>query len=185
VPKRMRVGPTLLIVSSGTGAPARDASSKKMSCSIGERSWPPYSFGQPMPSHPSAPIRRASSRLSGPPISWRAISSSISGVIIAVKYSRSSRRSDSCSDVSASCMGGGYLDDRSELGAGSSRMAGFEELLDPVRDRVGVGGVTRASAGPGPAPRVGALHDARHLPPAEGLVVRQVREVEARPRRVP
>ena len=52
----MIVGATELIVSIGTGAPARIDSSKKMNCSIGPRPWPPYSVGQPMPSHPSAPI---------------------------------------------------------------------------------------------------------------------------------
>ena len=52
----MIVGPTLLSVSIGTGAPARIDSSKKMNCSIAERPWPPYSFGQPMPAQPSAHI---------------------------------------------------------------------------------------------------------------------------------
>ena len=52
----MIVGATELIVSIGTGAPARIDSSKKMNCSIGVRPWPPYSFGQPMPTQPSAAI---------------------------------------------------------------------------------------------------------------------------------
>ena len=65
----MIVGPTVLMDSIGTGASARWASSKKMSCSIGERSWPPYSFGQPMPSHPSAAICLTASFHTGPPIS--------------------------------------------------------------------------------------------------------------------
>ena len=34
------------------------ASSEKISWSTMERSWPPYSLGQPMPSHPSVPIWR-------------------------------------------------------------------------------------------------------------------------------
>jgi hypothetical protein len=37
VPKSMMVGPTVLIVSIGTGAPARIDSSKKMNCSMAER----------------------------------------------------------------------------------------------------------------------------------------------------
>ena len=57
----MRVGPTVLMVRTGIGAPAMLASSLKISWSIIERAWPPYSFGQPMPSQPSAPIRATSS----------------------------------------------------------------------------------------------------------------------------
>ena len=52
----MIVGATLLIVSIGTGAPARIDSSKNTNCSIAERPWPPYSSGQPMPAQPSAHI---------------------------------------------------------------------------------------------------------------------------------
>ena len=52
----MIVGATELIVSIGTGAPARIDSSKKTNCSIGVRPWPPYSFGQPTPAQPSAAI---------------------------------------------------------------------------------------------------------------------------------
>ena len=44
------------MVSMGTGAPLRIDSSKKMNCSMAERPWPPYSLGQPMPSHPSLAI---------------------------------------------------------------------------------------------------------------------------------
>ena len=78
----MIVGATELIVSIGTGAPERIDSSKKMNCSIGPRPWPPYSVGQPMPSHPSAPIFFTTSRMTGPmPSAWRralAVSSSSS-----------------------------------------------------------------------------------------------------------
>ncbi len=56
VPNCMIVGPTVLMVSIGTGAPQRMDSSKKMNCSIWLRPWPPYSSGQPMPSQPSAAI---------------------------------------------------------------------------------------------------------------------------------
>ena len=66
VPKRMIVGPTVLIDSIGTGASARWASSKKISCSIGDRSWPPYSLGQPIPSQPSAAICLTFSFQTGP-----------------------------------------------------------------------------------------------------------------------
>ena len=45
----MIVGATELIVSIGTGAPARIDSSKKTNCSIGVRPLPPHSFGQPTP----------------------------------------------------------------------------------------------------------------------------------------
>jgi len=41
LPKAMIVGPMALIVSIGTGAPARIDSSKKMNCSIADRPWPP------------------------------------------------------------------------------------------------------------------------------------------------
>ena len=80
LPKFMIVGPTVLIVSIGTGAPARIDSSKKMNCSMAERPWPPYSLGQPMPSQPSSPIWRTTLRWVGPtPRSWASFSS-ISGV---------------------------------------------------------------------------------------------------------
>jgi hypothetical protein len=68
----MIVGATELMVSMGTGAPARIDSSKKMNCSTGPRPWPPYSVGQPMPSQPSAPIWRTTRRMTGPmPWPWR------------------------------------------------------------------------------------------------------------------
>jgi hypothetical protein len=62
----MIVGPTVLIVSIGTGAPERIDSSKKMNCSTSERPCPPYSTGQPMPSQPSSPIWRAIARVDSP-----------------------------------------------------------------------------------------------------------------------
>ena len=100
----MIVGPTVLMASIGTGALARCTSSKKMSCSMGVRPWPPYSFGQPTPSHPSRPIWRTSSLYNGPsqPLSARA--SSTSGVMSEVKYSRSSWRRATCSGVKAKSM---------------------------------------------------------------------------------
>src|SRR6266850_6646433 len=73
-----------------------------MNCSMAVRSWPPYSLGQPMPSQPSLPIWRMASLDLGPPISPVAISSSISGVTIVAKYSRSSCWRACCSGVSAS-----------------------------------------------------------------------------------
>ncbi len=80
VPKFMIVGPTVLIVSIGTGAPLRIDSSKKMNCSMAERPWPPHSFGQPMPSQPSWPIWRTTWRTTGPmPLACES-SCSISGV---------------------------------------------------------------------------------------------------------
>ncbi len=45
VPNRMIVGPTVLIVSIGTGAPARIDSSNQMNCSTGVKPRPPYSLG--------------------------------------------------------------------------------------------------------------------------------------------
>ena len=62
----MIVGATLLIVSIGTGAPARIDSSKNTNCSIAERPWPPYSSGQPIPAQPSAHICFQTPRI-GPP----------------------------------------------------------------------------------------------------------------------
>ena len=56
VPKFMIVGPTVLSVRVATGAPARIDSSKKMNWSMGSRSWPPYSLGQPRPAQPSSHI---------------------------------------------------------------------------------------------------------------------------------
>jgi hypothetical protein len=79
-PIRMIVGPTVLMVSMGTGAPARIDSSKKMNCSISERPCPPYSRGQPMPSQPSRPICRTTARMVGPTPLPRCSSSRISGV---------------------------------------------------------------------------------------------------------
>ena len=76
----MIVGATEFTVSIGTGAPARIDSSKKMNCSIGVMPRPPYSFGQPMPSQPSAPIWRTTLRTIGPTPSLRPTSSRISGV---------------------------------------------------------------------------------------------------------
>ena len=62
----MIVGPTVLIVSIGTGAPARIDSSNQMNCSTALKPRPPYSLGQPTPSQPSAPIWRTTLRCSGP-----------------------------------------------------------------------------------------------------------------------
>ncbi len=76
----MSVGPTVLSVTSGIGTPAVLASSKKMYCSSGERSWPPYSFGHPTPSHPSRPIWRTTSRYAVPPDSPPLSTSRRSGV---------------------------------------------------------------------------------------------------------
>ncbi|CNV48494.1 Uncharacterised protein [Mycobacterium tuberculosis] len=71
----MIVGATLLMVRNGTGAPAMAASSVKISWSIAERPWPPYS-------------------------PWTELSASRrSGVINVAKYERSSRRSSSCCGV--------------------------------------------------------------------------------------
>ena len=76
----MIVGATELIVSIGTGAPARIDSSKKMNCSIGVRPWPPYSFGQPTPAQPSAAICFQVAFETGPTPSPLRRSSSTSGV---------------------------------------------------------------------------------------------------------
>ena len=62
----MIVGPTVLMVSIGTGAPARIDSSKKMNCSTGVKPRPPHSLGQPTPSQPSSPIWRTTWRLASP-----------------------------------------------------------------------------------------------------------------------
>ncbi len=62
----MIVLPTVLMVRNGSGTPARHASFVKMNCSSSPRAWPPYSFGQPMPSQPSRPIFRTASRQAGP-----------------------------------------------------------------------------------------------------------------------
>ena len=67
VPNRMIVGPTVLTVTNGNGAPARCTSSKTMNWSVGGRPCPPYSFGQPTPSHPSAPIFATRVRNNGLP----------------------------------------------------------------------------------------------------------------------
>src|SRR5437588_2973848 len=80
-----------------------------MNCSMAVRSWPPYSLGQPMPSQPSLPIWRMASFDLGPPISPVAISSSISGVTILAKYSRSSCWSACCSGLRASSIRLGLL----------------------------------------------------------------------------
>ncbi len=66
VPKRMIVGPTVLMVSIGTGAPARIDSSNQMNCSTGVKPRPPHSFGHPTPSHPSLPIWRTTRRFASP-----------------------------------------------------------------------------------------------------------------------
>ena len=65
----MIVGPTVLRVRVATGAPARIDSSKKMNWSMGSRSCPPYSFGQPSPAHPSAHICFQSCLATGPMVS--------------------------------------------------------------------------------------------------------------------
>ncbi len=66
-PKRMSIGPTVLSVTNGNGARARCTSVKKMNWSDVGLPWPPYSFGQPIPSHPSLPMRRTSERKTSPP----------------------------------------------------------------------------------------------------------------------
>ncbi len=68
LPNCMIVGPIVLTGMMWSGARARYVSSQKMNCSMGEAPWPPYSFGQPIPSQPSLPMRRTSSRKTGPPI---------------------------------------------------------------------------------------------------------------------
>ncbi len=68
------------MVSMGTGAPARIDSSKKMYCSMAERPWPPYSVGQPIPSHPSAAICLTTRRMCGPTPWLVAKAASTSGV---------------------------------------------------------------------------------------------------------
>ena len=76
----MMVGPTVLMVSIGTGAPARIDSSKKMYCSMADRPWPPYSVGHPMPSQPSSAICFTTRRMWGP-MPWLVAScASTSGV---------------------------------------------------------------------------------------------------------
>ena len=65
-PKCMIVGPTVLTVSIGTGAPARIDSSNQMNCSTGVNPRPPYSFGHPTPSQPSEPICLTTLRIAGP-----------------------------------------------------------------------------------------------------------------------
>jgi hypothetical protein len=76
----MIVGATELIVSIGTGAPARIDSSKKTNCSIGVRPRPPHSFGQPTPAYPSAAIFFHVAFDTGPTPSPLRRSSSTSGV---------------------------------------------------------------------------------------------------------
>ena len=76
----MIVGATELMVSIGTGAPARIDSSKKMNCSISERPWPPYSLGQPIPAQPSPAICFQMPRAVGPTPSLWDSSSSTAGV---------------------------------------------------------------------------------------------------------
>jgi hypothetical protein len=80
VPKFMMVGPTVLVVSIGTGAPLRMDSSKKMNCSTAERPCPPHSVGHPMPSQPSVPICLTTLRTTGPMPFARESCSSSSGV---------------------------------------------------------------------------------------------------------
>ncbi len=82
VPKSINVGPTVLMVSIGTGAPARIDSSKKMNCSIADLPCPPYWVGHPIPSQPSAAICRTSLRTVGPMPELVARSASTSGVSI-------------------------------------------------------------------------------------------------------
>ena len=76
----MIVGATELIVSIGTGAPARIDSSKKTNCSIGVRPLPPHSFGQPTPAQPSEAICFHVAFETGPTPSPLRRSSSTSGV---------------------------------------------------------------------------------------------------------
>ena len=52
----MIVGATELMVSIGTGAPARIDSSKNTNCSMGVIPLPPHSLGHPTPAQPSAHI---------------------------------------------------------------------------------------------------------------------------------
>ena len=79
-PNSMMVGPTVLMVSMGTGAPARMDSSKKTNCSTAVKPRPPYSLGQPTPSQPSSPIFLTIFLCAGPTPWLLASSSSTSGV---------------------------------------------------------------------------------------------------------
>ncbi len=56
----MIVGATLLMVRNGTGAPAMAASSVKISWSIAERPWPPYSWASPAQATRRGPFARSS-----------------------------------------------------------------------------------------------------------------------------
>src|SRR6202012_1150585 len=58
VPNCIRVGPTVLSVTSGIGALTRLASSAKMNCSIAEKPRPPNSLGQPTPRRSAAASAR-------------------------------------------------------------------------------------------------------------------------------
>ena len=66
VPYCMMVGPTVLMVSIGMGAPSATDSSNTMNCSTAERPRPPYWTGQPTASQPSLPIWRTIRRCTGP-----------------------------------------------------------------------------------------------------------------------
>ena len=56
VPNCMMVGPTVLMVSIGMGAPSATDSSNTMNCSTADSPRPPYSVGQPTANQPSDPI---------------------------------------------------------------------------------------------------------------------------------
>ena len=95
----MIAGPTVFTVTNGNGAFARCTSSKKMNWSVAGRPCPPYSSGQPIPSHPSAPISRTTSRNRGLPSPGSPSSARTAGVSSRAKYSRRSLRNARCSGV--------------------------------------------------------------------------------------
>src|SRR6516225_1295535 len=98
VPCACSVGPTVSSVTAGSGTSARAASLTKICCSIWPRPRPPYSVGQPTPSQPSRPIRRTTSRYTGPCRSVTSTSRSC-GVSRPPKYSRSSSRNAAWASV--------------------------------------------------------------------------------------
>src|SRR6516225_5211877 len=174
VPCACSVGPTVSSVTAGSGTSARAASLTKICCSIWPRPRPPYSVGQPTPSQPSRPIRRTTSRYTGPCRSVTSTSRSC-GVSRPPKYSRSSSRNAAWASVRSMNITGLLRHPGAEH---AEPVVGPADEPDQVLDERGVPVQRVADVHPGAAVQVVA--DTQRLGCLVGEPVRGHVEVAAR-----
>src|ERR1700704_757066 len=119
-----------------------------MNCSAGVRPWPPYSFGQPTPSHPPPPLWRTTSREAAPPASGPGSAARRSGVIKRSKYARSSRCSSRCSGVRSMRRDLDATVGSQQTATSSSFREGRTPMAEPVIIEAAINGVTSKEQNP-------------------------------------